>query len=224
MDLRRKPDVDGFWEGVANVLYQPIVHLDSDRIQFGGRVAAVEALWRPADMATIVDDELLSVRVLAAAISAEVAAPIVTVNVEGRHFADGDLFILMDSLRVAAPFITAVEVTERDGIPDVSAVARYRDAGFVVALDDVELDLVPHALDVRPDIIKLTADALQHPDRLGAAVGMAHSRGVQVVIEGIETVGDARLAAVFGAEFGQGFLWSPAVSAVDVAAMDGVAA
>lgn len=224
MDRLPKADHDGFWEGVANVLYQPIVHLDPDRVLLGGRVAAVEALWRPADMATIVDDEMLSVRVLTAAISAEVAAPIVTVNVEGRHFVDGDLFILMDSLRAAAPFTTAVEVTERDGIPEGSAVARYRDAGFVVALDDVELDLVPLALDVRPDIVKLTAEALRFPDRLVVAVGLAHSHGVQVVIEGIETVGDARLAAASGAEFGQGFLWSPAVTAVDVAAMDGVAA
>lgn len=208
---------------MATVLYQPIVHLDPDWI-LGGRVAAVEALWRPTDMATIVDDDMLSVRVLTAAVSAGVSAPIVTVNVEGRHFPDVDLFVLMNSLRAAAPFTTAVEVTERDGIPDRSIVARYQSAGFLVALDDVELSLVDAALAVRPDIIKLTGEALRSPDLLTVAVSSAHSVGARVVLEEIETLDDAQVAVNAGVDLGQGFLWSPAVSAVDVAALGGIAA
>src|SRR5690606_15053711 len=44
-----------------------------------------------------------------------------------------------------------------------------------------------------------------------AVTDLAHSMGVQIIAEGIETTSQMQMLAAMGCEFGQGFLWSPAL-------------
>jgi EAL domain-containing protein (putative c-di-GMP-specific phosphodiesterase class I) len=48
---------------------------------------------------------------------------------------------------------------------------------------------------------------------------MAHSLGLPVIAEGIETPAQLRRLRALGCEFGQGHLFSPALSAADTAAL-----
>ncbi|MGH2894006.1 MAG: putative bifunctional diguanylate cyclase/phosphodiesterase, partial [Solirubrobacteraceae bacterium] len=52
-----------------------------------------------------------------------------------------------------------------------------------------------------------------------STVAMAHSLGLPVIAEGIEAPGQLRRLRALGCEFGQGHLFSPAVSAGDMAAL-----
>ena len=52
-----------------------------------------------------------------------------------------------------------------------------------------------------------------------STVAMAHSLGLSVIAEGIETPAQLRRLRSLGCEFGQGHLFSPALSAADTAAL-----
>jgi EAL domain-containing protein (putative c-di-GMP-specific phosphodiesterase class I) len=52
-----------------------------------------------------------------------------------------------------------------------------------------------------------------------STVAMAHSLGLPVIAEGIEVPAQLRRLRSLGCEFGQGHLFSPAVSATDMAAL-----
>jgi EAL domain-containing protein (putative c-di-GMP-specific phosphodiesterase class I) len=118
-----------------------------------------------------------------------------------------------DRLRVV------VEVTERAVAGDparlLATVARARQAGWGVALDDVgaapaSLAVLPF---VRPDIIKLDMRLLQGRTTAEAAHivntvrAQAERTDAVVIAEGIETIKHAREAVAAGATVGQGFLF-----------------
>jgi hypothetical protein len=111
-----------------------------------------------------------------------------------------------------------VEVTERAVAGDparlLATVARARQAGWGVALDDVgaapaSLAVLPF---VRPDVIKLDMRLLQGRTTAEAAHivntvrAQAERTDAVVIAEGIETIKHAREAAA-GATVGQGFLF-----------------
>jgi EAL domain-containing protein (putative c-di-GMP-specific phosphodiesterase class I) len=52
-----------------------------------------------------------------------------------------------------------------------------------------------------------------------STVAMAHSLGLPVIAEGIEVPAQLRRLRALGCEFGQGHLFSPALSSVDMAAL-----
>ena len=113
-----------------------------------------------------------------------------------------------------------MEVTERAVARDpaglLGAVARARQIGWGVALDDVgaepaSLAVMPF---VRPDVIKLDLGLIQgrttaEVARIVNAVGAQSERtGAHILAEGIETRRHAEIARAMGATIGQGFLYS----------------
>ncbi|RLV48543.1 EAL domain-containing protein [Nocardioides mangrovicus] len=112
-----------------------------------------------------------------------------------------------------------VELVEhRDGLSDgelIELLARLRVRGARVALDDVGSSSTDFAriLALRPDVAKidrcLVAGCDTNPAQaevLRLLVSYALSKGVEVVIEGIETSGELEIARAVGATYGQGYL------------------
>ena len=56
---------------------------------------------------------------------------------------------------------------------------------------------------------------------VGAVLNLAHSLGMMTVAEGIETPAQRNYLRRRGCDFGQGYLFSPAVAASDVTALTG---
>jgi len=112
------------------------------------------------------------------------------------------------------------EVVESDHVTDIERLPNilnyYRQAGFRVALDDLgagysSLNLLSQ---IRPDFIKLDMQLIRDIDTdpykgevVSKLIGAAHNLGVQVVAEGIETVGEWNWIAAHGADYSQGYLF-----------------
>ena len=100
-------------------------------------------------------------------------------------------------------------------------VNRYREYGFIIALDDVgagfsNLNRIPL---LNPDIIKIDRYILSNIDAdhhkkevIRALVGLASNTGALVVAEGIETSGEAMLASELCADMMQGYFFSRPLS------------
>jgi EAL domain-containing protein (putative c-di-GMP-specific phosphodiesterase class I) len=112
------------------------------------------------------------------------------------------------------------EVVESDRLADTARLpeilAYYRRAGFRVALDDVgagysSLNLLGV---LRPDFIKLDMDLIRGIDSdaykgqiVCKLIELAHNLEIQVIAEGVETIGEWNWAAANGADFTQGYLF-----------------
>lgn len=112
------------------------------------------------------------------------------------------------------------EVVESDHVTDLERLPRileyYRSAGFRVALDDLgagysSLNLLGM---LRPDFIKLDMNLVRGIDCdpykgeiVGKLIESAHNLGVEVIAEGVETVGEWNWAAIHGADYTQGYLF-----------------
>lgn len=117
------------------------------------------------------------------------------------------------------PHRVVFEITELSGgylrLPEV--VARYRQAGARVAIDDFgagysQLDRV---LTLQPDILKLDMRLFQQAARGGpsgevvkALAQMAEKTGCWIIAEGVETEDEMDFALECGARFVQGFLFA----------------
>ena len=96
-------------------------------------------------------------------------------------------------------------------------VERYREFGFIIALDDIgagfsNLNRIPL---LNPDIIKIDRFILNNISKdhykkevFKSLVELASNTGSLVVAEGIETIQDAMLATELGADMIQGFFFS----------------
>lgn len=121
----------------------------------------------------------------------------------------------------------AVEITETTRPRGVQAlgdaVARLRGRGVEVWFDDFGTgwaELV-HVVEVPVSGIKIDRYFTERLDGDGGVVvrallDVADTLGLQTLIEGVSTPGQARLAADLGCREAQGFLWSPPVPAADV--------
>lgn len=112
-----------------------------------------------------------------------------------------------------------LELTEHHRIDDFAAVAEtleeVRAAGVRLAIDDVGAgfaSLLP-VVELRPDVLKTDNSLTQGIDtddvrRAAAAaiVAFAHEIGAVVLMEGVETEAEHRVAVEIGADFAQGFL------------------
>lgn len=122
--------------------------------------------------------------------------------------------------RVGIPHENIVfEITESEQTGDLnhlrSILKHYRDAGFLVALDDLGsgysgLNLL-HQL--RPDLIKLDMELIRnvHQDSYKASITekileIAQGLNIQTVAEGIETLEELNWVRARGATFAQGYL------------------
>jgi diguanylate cyclase (GGDEF)-like protein/PAS domain S-box-containing protein len=119
-----------------------------------------------------------------------------------------------------------VEITEGLLLNASPAVAdklfAYRDGGIQVAIDDFGIGYSSMQYLKQFDIDYLKIDqsfvrdmVIDASDRtiIKSMIVMAHELGMQVIAEGIETMAQRDLLCAAGCDFGQGFLFSQAVSA-----------
>jgi diguanylate cyclase (GGDEF)-like protein len=93
------------------------------------------------------------------------------------------------------------------------ACARFREAGFRFAMDDVGegLSTIEAIAAVRPEFIKIAKSLVQTADDVGSAavicglVEMARSLGGEVIAEGVQTAEDCTRMRDLGATLGQGW-------------------
>ena len=146
-------------------------------------------------------------------------------NLSGRNLDDPDCFARMQAQIAhtgADPARVTLEFTEHRPPTDLEVCAdnitRLRAAGFQVWLDDFGSGWsgLHHLIALKVDGVKLDSAFVEAIDsRPGAAVvaavtSTAAKLGMSVTVEGVETEDQAVRAVELGADFGQGFLWSPA--------------
>lgn len=159
--------------------------------------------------------------------------PFVSVNISPRQLRGGELpDVVMNALRSSGlrPEQLHVELTETAVLGDEalanSLLSRLRAVGVKVWLDDFGTGFsgLSHLRRVPVDGVKIdrsfVADVIRDPDDLAlttAIIAMAHSLGITVVAEGIET--DAQLAVLRerGCDQGQGFWLGRPMSADELA-------
>lgn len=115
-----------------------------------------------------------------------------------------------------------IEITESKGDLDklVEIAAVYRGHGLKIAIDDfgAGFSQLERVMAIQPDIIKLDMQLFQNATRGGIASDIVHllSRlakrtGCRIVCEGVETDEDFHFGLSCGAQYMQGYLFSPAM-------------
>lgn len=117
------------------------------------------------------------------------------------------------------PSRVAVEVSEQNQVVGYSqllaAIHAWRAAGYQIVLDDygAGYSSLGVVMTVDPDVIKLDRTLVANIDRdprryriLRDEVAIWRRQRIQVIAEGIETVGELEALMEMGVEYGQGFL------------------
>ena len=128
------------------------------------------------------------------------------------------------------PFCLELEITESllvdHSVKVLDALKCLNEKGVRIAIDDfgtgyssmAYLKRLPFdILKVDRAFVKDIGSADGSDAIINAIISMAHSLGKEVVAEGVETEAQRVFLALKGCEVGQGFLWSPAVSADEFA-------
>lgn len=116
-----------------------------------------------------------------------------------------------------------IEITESEGDLDklVEIAAVYRRHGLKIAIDDfgAGFSQLERVMAIEPDIIKLDMRLFQSAARGGIASDVVHllSRlatrtGCRIVCEGVESADDFHFGLSCGAQYMQGYLFSPATA------------
>jgi EAL domain-containing protein (putative c-di-GMP-specific phosphodiesterase class I) len=116
-----------------------------------------------------------------------------------------------------------IEITETQGDLDklLKAVEMYRQQGLKIAIDDfgAGFSQLERVIAIQPDIIKLDMQLFQNAARGGVETDVVHllSRlakrtGCRIVCEGVETDEDFLFGLNCGAQYMQGYLFSPATA------------
>ena len=160
----------------------------------------------------------------------------VAINASAAEFRSGDFAErLLERLAKAGvpPPCLQIEVTETvflgRGAESVERTLKLlSQAGVTVALDDFGTGYasLSHLKQFPVDLLKIdrgfVRDLGHHPDAAAivrAVINLGHSLEIEIVAEGIETgAQEARLLAQ-GCDYGQGYLYSPAVPAAEVPAL-----
>ena len=237
-DLRRAVE-----RSLLEVHYQPIVDLATGRVRALEALARWPASWPPVaprDFIPIAEETgmigALGLRVLRSAI--ETLAGLrdalllgddawVSVNISPRQLDDPALPGQVAAMLVAAglpPQALKLEITEstllREPARVLQIVSEVCAAGVGLHLDDFGTGysslaaLLQFPLDAlkidRGFISSLTAgsDVI-----VGSTITLAHSLGMQTIAEGIEDPAQLQLLRGFGCDYGQGYLFAPALSA-----------
>lgn len=221
-------------QGGLRSVYQPIVELDTnatvgyEALARGPRGSLLEsperlfAAGRRADRLTELD-RACQFAAADGARTAKLRTPwTLFINVEPQSAAASVVAPVLDAGGGPGPGLMdcqiVVEFTERALIADpttlLGMVARIRDRGWGIALDDVgahpdSLALLPL---LQPDVIKLDLSLVQQrPSAEIAAIvnavnAEAESSGSAILAEGIETEEHRNIALAMGASLGQGWL------------------
>ena len=161
--------------------------------------------------------------------------PYLTVNLSARQFHDPDLVATIErELKSSsfAPDRLVIEVTESATLSDVAetlgVIERLTHLGIGIALDDFGtgysslhyLTLVhPRIIKIDQSFVSPTHDDPRTRTLLETIVTLGQKLDVEVIAEGIETDDQLDHLRRIGCDLGQGFLFSPAVSAAEVSAM-----
>lgn len=215
--------------------FQPIVHINDTSKIFG-----YEALFRGVDeqQNLVMPGVVLELAIEAGLLpQLDRVARLSAIAAARHHQLDGRIFInfaptsLYDPIACLRSTVEAIdaagiahdrvvfEVVESDNPQDLdhlkAILTYYREAGFLIALDDLGsgysgLNLL-HQL--RPDLIKLDMELIRdvHQDPYKAAITqkileIAHKLNIQTVAEGIECIEEWDWLRSHGATFAQGYL------------------
>jgi EAL domain-containing protein (putative c-di-GMP-specific phosphodiesterase class I) len=155
----------------------------------------------------------------------------IAVNLSGRHFdRDGWVASMHQEVLDAGvrPEAVYLELTETEPLSNSKIahglIAELRRNGFGLLLDDfgtgwssLEYLLWIPVNGIKIDRVVSAIIGTPIGDSLVRAVtGLARELGVTTTIEGIETPEQAEAALALGCDFGQGFLWSEPVPAIEV--------
>lgn len=151
-----------------------------------------------------------------------------TLNISAAWIDYVDDFNALPTLQMLEEFTIdksriVIEITESQGDLDklVEAVAMYRKQGLKIAIDDfgAGFSQLERVMAIQPDIIKLDMQLFQNAARGGTASDVVHllSRlakrtGCRIVCEGVETNEDFLFGLNCGAQYMQGYLFSPAMA------------
>jgi hypothetical protein len=116
-----------------------------------------------------------------------------------------------------APGDIVLELLESDDAgPDALSLAanRYRDCGFLIAVDDfgARYSNLDRLLRIQPDLVKLDGELIRARNRrsgrplLRDLVTLLHQSDIVVVVEGVETTEELVLAVEAKVDIAQGFL------------------
>jgi EAL domain-containing protein (putative c-di-GMP-specific phosphodiesterase class I) len=216
--------------GAVSSLFQPIVDLDRHEVvayealargpkgDFESPAVLFAEARRTGNLARL--DHLCRAAAFTGALDAGLRAPqMLFVNVEPEVIDEAPLESLL-ALSEEAPggLRVVLEITERALAARpaelLRTVARIREVGWGVALDDVgahpaSLTFMPL---LQPDVIKLDLSLVQRrPDRsvaeiMNAVNAHAEVTGAVILAEGIETSAHVDIARSLGARLGQGWL------------------
>jgi diguanylate cyclase (GGDEF)-like protein/PAS domain S-box-containing protein len=162
-------------------------------------------------------------------------APFVTVNLSSRQFHDPDLIsIIVAALSSSglAPERLVLEITESVTLLDVaetlSVIEQLHRLKISVALDDfgTGYSSLSYLTQLRPAILKIDRsfvsplhESAQNDTLLQTIVSLGQKLKMIVLAEGIETSDQFARLQGLGCELGQGFLFSKAVPASEVAGL-----
>lgn len=163
--------------------------------------------------------------------------PYVSVNLSARQFYDPNLIASIEEALFAnnlGPERLIIEVTESVALANVAEtmnVIEYLNRlGVAFALDDfgTGYSSLSYLALMRPRVIKIdqsfispTFESARNDALLEAIVSLGQKMNMSVLAEGIETQGQYVQLCCFGCELGQGFLFSPAVTAEGASALVG---
>jgi EAL domain-containing protein (putative c-di-GMP-specific phosphodiesterase class I) len=227
--------------------YQPIVDLYTGNVislealarweHPSGHVASPTAFVPVAERTDLIIDldQIVMSRALAdlAGWRDQYPALRVSVNLSGRHL-DHESWVesMRQAVRAAQlpPSAVDLELTEtarpRDLAASEALMIRIRELGFRIWLDDFGAGWfqLQDALRLPLDGLKIDrsfTNSLGSKDdaALRALIQVATDLGLKITIEGITTAHQALLAHLLGCHYGQGFLFSPAIRAVEVPAL-----
>jgi diguanylate cyclase (GGDEF)-like protein len=145
------------------------------------------------------------------------------INVSGRHLAAGDVFADLQAMLEQTPIdpsALTVEVTESALLGDVDraieTLRSIRDLGMKVAIDDFGTGYtsLTNMRSLPVDVLKIdqtfTAN-LDSPDDaqlVQLVIQTAHILGLDVIVEGVETLRQAQRVTILGADLMQGYLFA----------------
>jgi diguanylate cyclase (GGDEF)-like protein/PAS domain S-box-containing protein len=229
-DLRRALESDQL-----RLDYQPEIYLDS------GRIHGVEALVRwehprhglmaPSSFIPVAEESGLIVPLgdwvlreacrQAAAWESSTAghdALCLSVNLSARQLSDDRLSdVVREALERSsiAPSTLRLEITETAAVDSISTLARLKELGVGLAIDDfgVGFSSLNHIRRLPPvDTLKIDKSFVDNLGRrpsdtaiVAAIIGMARSLDIATVAEGIETADQARRLRELGCDRGQGY-------------------
>jgi diguanylate cyclase (GGDEF)-like protein/PAS domain S-box-containing protein len=156
----------------------------------------------------------------------------ISVNISGRHFADGELLLHINDALAASnlrPSVLHVEVTESAIIQQprmaLELIEQIRSLGCGIELDDfgTGFSSLSYLHQFPIDRLKIDASfvrgAPQKPKNveiIRSILSLARGLDIEVIAEGIETEEECKLLRSLGCVYGQGFLFARPMSGDDI--------